>query len=240
MEREAFLRRISERLGRPRPARPSSREPLRLPEPLGVSPLASRPPPADPVLRFKVELEAVGGEVRVAESLCAAHEALRAALASWAAGRVVTWARAEFEAWSVGWLWDELGARAWLEPPLDSEAALRRALLECQIGVTTVDRAIVGTGTLVLTSAPGRPRAVSLLPTVHVALVRESELVADMGQVLSALGAAEPPSAVHFVTGPSRTSDIENDLTIGVHGPAAVSVVLFRDRTGAAQGEPGP
>jgi L-lactate dehydrogenase complex protein LldG len=181
-------------------------------------------------LRFKTELEAVGGMVHVAESLVAAHAALRDELERWTARRVVSWARSEFSGWQLGWLWSEGRARAWLDPPLDSETALRKELLECEVGITAVDHAVIGTGTLVLSATRPRPRSVSLLPTVHVALVRESQLVAKMGEVLRAYRAAPPlPSAIHFITGPSRTSDIENDLTIGVHGPAAVTAIVWRD-----------
>jgi L-lactate dehydrogenase complex protein LldG len=231
MEREAFLRRIRERLGRGRLARAPTREPLRLPEPLVVSPFASRPPPADPVLRFKTELEAVGGVVRIADDLPAAHAALSEELERWDAKRVVSWARSEFSAWQLDWLWGEGRALAWLDPPLDSEAALRAALLECEVGITTVDHAVFGTGTLVLSASRPRPRSLSLLPTVHLALVRQSQFVSRMGEALGPYrtGGALLPSAIHFITGPSRTSDIENDLTIGVHGPAAVSVIVWRD-----------
>jgi L-lactate dehydrogenase complex protein LldG len=173
----------------------------------------------------------VGGMVRVADDLEAAHAALKDELERWTARRIVSWARSEFSGWRLDWLWSEGRARAWLDPPLDSEAALRTALLESEIGITTVDHAVVGTGTLVVSAARPRPRSVSLLPTVHVALVRESQLVARMGEVLGAYraGAGLLPSAIHFITGPSRTSDIENDLTIGVHGPAAVSAIVWRD-----------
>jgi L-lactate dehydrogenase complex protein LldG len=87
----------------------------------------------------------------------------------------------------------------------------------------------VNTGSLVLSASTTRPRQVSLLPTVHLALVREDQLVDRMGEALSSYASGAMPSAVHFVTGPSRTSDIENDLSIGVHGPAAVSVILWRN-----------
>jgi len=66
---------------------------------------------------------------------------------------------------------------------------------------------------------------VSLAPPTHLALARQGQLVPRLSDALSGLGKA-PPSAVHFVTGPSRTSDIENDLSIGVHGPARVFVIV--------------
>lgn len=228
MEREAFLARIRARLGRQGRALPPARVAERLPQPIEVSPFASRPPPADPALRFQSELERVGGEVHIADDLDDARAALAAEIERWDASRVLSWARSEFSDWRVDWLWDERGVLAWGEPPIDDEDALRRALLEAQIGITTVDYAIHTTGSLVLSAAPARPRAMSLLPTVHIALVRESQLRPTMGDALSAFSAGLP-SALYFVTGPSRTSDIENDLTIGVHGPAAVCVILWRD-----------
>ena len=82
-----------------------------------------------------------------------------------------------------------------------------------------------------IAASRARPRGVSLLPSLHVALVRESRIVFRLGEALAhfaALGPFAQPSAVHFITGPSRTSDIENDLTIGVHGPAAVVALVRR------------
>src|SRR5439155_12443073 len=129
---------------------------------------------------------------------------------------------------------------AWVPSPSSTDHALfRERALRADMGITTVDRAIVNTGTLALSASSARPRAVSLLPTVHLALVREDQLVDRLGTALDGYLAHEVmPSAVHFVTGPSRTSDIENDLSIGVHGPAAVSVILWRNarfRTGPVE-----
>jgi L-lactate dehydrogenase complex protein LldG len=107
----------------------------------------------------------------------------------------------------------------------------RARAFKAHVGITTVDHAVVNTGTLALSAGPGRPRSVSLLPSVHLALVRESQLVDRIGIAFESYRGSgrAPSSAVYFITGPSRTSDIENDLTIGVHGPAAVSVILWRD-----------
>ena len=65
---------------------------------------------------------------------------------------------------------------------------------------------------------------------MHVAIVPASRIVATTSDAFADLARrADMPSSVIFVTGPSRTSDIENDLTIGVHGPAAVAVFIVDD-----------
>lgn len=178
--------------------------------------------------RFAHELEAVGAKVRRATRREAVHAALREEIRFLNARRIVTWARSEFAGLGVGFLWDELGARAVGDSGLDQEDSLRGALLEAEVGVTTVQAAVAATGSLVVSAAPGRPRAVSLLPTVHLALVKKSQIVPVMGAAFSHVaGGRGLPSAIHFISGPSRTSDIENDLTIGVHGPAMVIVVIW-------------
>ena len=95
------------------------------------------------------------------------------------------------------------------------------ALAECDLGVTSVDAALPETGTLLLRSSPERPRMVSLLPRVHLAIVRPSALRADVGP---ALAQVRGEGYWVFVTGPSRTSDIELTTTIGVHGPKSLYV----------------
>jgi len=194
-------------------------------------PLGAASSTVDRSARFQFELERVGGKVTLASSLAEVHLSLRAELAFWSAERLVSWAASEFAGWDLEPLLREAGCICYAPEQTD----FRRRAFKAHVGITTVDHAVVNTGTLALSAGPGRPRSVSLLPSVHLALVRESQLVDRIGLPLEAYGGAgtTPPSAVHFITGPSRTSDIENDLTIGVHGPAAVSVIMWRDRTGA-------
>ena len=84
---------------------------------------------------------------------------------------------------------------------------------------------LADTGSVVLGAAPGEPRARSLLPERHISLLREDRILAGLEELFAALG-GELPSALAIVSGPSRSADIEQTLTIGVHGPGEVHVVL--------------
>ncbi|WP_027416963.1 LutC/YkgG family protein [Aneurinibacillus terranovensis] len=97
------------------------------------------------------------------------------------------------------------------------------------IGIAMVDYAIAHTGTVVAMSGNTKGRSVSLLPTVFIAIVRAEDIKTRMGEVVKDLQArfgTNLPAGIHFITGPSRSSDIENDLTIGVHGPGIVYALV--------------
>lgn len=95
------------------------------------------------------------------------------------------------------------------------------------VGITSAQAAIAETGTLVLDSAHERHRLVSLVPPVHIAIVDASTIYATLGETLAMLQNGEELSpAVTFITGPSRTADIELTLTIGVHGPQELYVII--------------
>jgi L-lactate dehydrogenase complex protein LldG len=95
------------------------------------------------------------------------------------------------------------------------------------VGITACDGAIAETGSLVLLSGPGRSRIVSLLPPVHIAIVRRDQLVFTMAEFLAAnTGRLQQAASCTFVTGPSRTADIELTLTLGIHGPGRVVVII--------------
>lgn len=99
-----------------------------------------------------------------------------------------------------------------------------------KLGITTADYAVSETGSVVLIADKKRKRFVSLLPLHHVVLLRDTSIVPTMGEVWRDIRrrfGRNVPSAITFVTGPSRSADIEGDLSIGVHGPAKVSVVLL-------------
>ena len=102
-----------------------------------------------------------------------------------------------------------------------SPYADKHTLAECDLGVTEVDFALPETGTLGLLSSAEKPRAVSLVPRVHLALLGASALRADLHQVFAEM--KHHPYLI-FITGPSRTADIELTVTLGVHGPRALYV----------------
>jgi L-lactate dehydrogenase complex protein LldG len=105
--------------------------------------------------------------------------------------------------------------------------APREAQARADIGVTGCAAAIAETGTLVLLTGAGRPRAASLVPPIHLAVVRRADLVFGMTEFMRdrARDIADATCCT-FVSGPSRTADIELTLTLGVHGPGRVIVVI--------------
>jgi L-lactate dehydrogenase complex protein LldG len=98
------------------------------------------------------------------------------------------------------------------------------------VGVTGSYCAIAETGTLMLLSGPDTPASVSLLPETHVAVVAASRIVAGMEDAWNLARAELPqlPRAVNFVSGPSRTGDIEQTIVLGAHGPYRVHVIVVR------------
>lgn len=101
----------------------------------------------------------------------------------------------------------------------------RRSLMDVSIGVTSADYAIAETGTLVLTSGGEHHRLLSLLPPVHVCVLSATSLVFSFSDLLQVIG-VKPPSSLTCITGPSRTADIEHTVTLGVHGPREVHILL--------------
>jgi L-lactate dehydrogenase complex protein LldG len=114
-----------------------------------------------------------------------------------------------------------------LFPAAKTGASPRAEQAAAEMGITGADAAIAETGSLVLLSGEGKPRAASLLPPAHLAIVRQQDLFASMGEFFAARAEAIAQAAnCTFVTGPSRTADIELTLTLGVHGPGVVVVVI--------------
>jgi L-lactate utilization protein LutC len=85
--------------------------------------------------------------------------------------------------------------------------------------------ALADPGSVVLAASPEEPRARSLLPDVHVTVVPEDRILPGLPELLATVGGSLPSSLV-IVTGPSRSADIEQTLTIGVHGPREEHVVI--------------
>jgi L-lactate dehydrogenase complex protein LldG len=105
-------------------------------------------------------------------------------------------------------------------------------LANCGVGLTAADYAIAETGTIVLSSDQRNALLVSLLPPVHIAWLRSSQIAASLDEVISTLGKErvgrkDPSRSVTLITGPSRTSDVELVLSIGVHGPRELHVIVI-------------
>jgi L-lactate dehydrogenase complex protein LldG len=92
-------------------------------------------------------------------------------------------------------------------------------------GISTALYGLADTGSVVLSSSV-EPRTQSLLPDVHVTLLREDLILPGLDELFAALG-DDLPSALAIVSGPSRSADIEQKLAVGVHGPREVHVVLL-------------
>ena len=101
---------------------------------------------------------------------------------------------------------------------------------QIQAGVTSSAAGVADTGTLVLWPSPGEPRTLSLIPPVHVAVLRASRLYASLPAAVAALQPqGRMPTNLLLVTGPSKTADIQQVLAYGAHGPKELIIVLVDD-----------
>jgi L-lactate utilization protein LutC len=97
---------------------------------------------------------------------------------------------------------------------------------KASVCVEEVDGAVAETGSIICTSKDGRAVQSSLLPAHHVAIVSSQKVYATFEDYFATCGDT-PPTNITFITGPSRTADIELTLTIGVHGPERLSVIVY-------------
>ncbi|HVJ47850.1 LutC/YkgG family protein [Desulfitobacterium sp.] len=116
-------------------------------------------------------------------------------------------------------------------PDSSSERSARiNVAAQAQLGVTGADYGIVQSGTLIQLSNARRGRAVSLVPPRHLAFLAGSKIKDELAEIMEELlTAGAPPAAIEMISGPSRTSDIEMDLSIGVHGPIEVYLVVMTE-----------
>ncbi|MBA4018152.1 MAG: hypothetical protein C0483_13350 [Pirellula sp.] len=106
----------------------------------------------------------------------------------------------------------------------------RGTILAADIGITSADCAVAETGSLVMAHGAGLERIASLLPPVFVAVVERAQIVPDLFDVVAHFGGRLPeklPSNITFITGPSKTGDIESKLVTGVHGPGKWHVIVI-------------
>ena len=117
-----------------------------------------------------------------------------------------------------------------------NEFAVARRAAEAgdRVSVTGAYAGVAETGTLVFVSGRATPTTLNFLPETHVAVLARDRLVAHLEDVWALLrsermeraGVGGPPRTINFVTGPSRTGDIELQLELGAHGPRRLHVLL--------------
>jgi L-lactate dehydrogenase complex protein LldG len=103
-------------------------------------------------------------------------------------------------------------------------------LESCDVGITECDALIAQTGSVLVTARSAGGRALSVLPPHHVVLARRDQLIPDLSDAFALLKkkyGANYPSFISFITGPSRTGDIERILVLGAHGPRKLTVFLL-------------
>jgi L-lactate dehydrogenase complex protein LldG len=129
----------------------------------------------------------------------------------------------------AGSCWAQFGALDWGAQGITMQP--RAANGDDKVGLTGVFCAVAETGTLMLRSSPATDSTNSLVPDTHIAVVPTSRIVRSMeaGWDLLRREHGELPRQVAFVSGPSRTADIELTLVLGIHGPYRVHIVLLRD-----------
>ena len=209
MSREAILDRVQTALGRSagQPPSPPPAPRLRIPS---VS-IEER------IEQFRQALERLAGKFYLAAS----REDARAYVERALAGRGAVASNSPYLA-ECG-----IAGLAGVQSGFTSEPELRAVSAKAPAGITSADYGLADTGTLVLFSSSSEARMISLLPPVHVAVLPRALILTGLDELFTLLpNPAEESSSMLFITGPSRTADIEQILVRGVHGPGEIHVVV--------------
>jgi L-lactate dehydrogenase complex protein LldG len=192
------------------------------------------PPQDDLPAQFAAELARLEGYPHRCADDAAALEAIGAILQRHQAGSVVAWDRAQIGLPGLDELLAEESVHTLDGAIIGSARGAQLAALEpAPVCISGADAGIAESGTLVLRSGTGRGRLASLIAPVHIAVLRRAQIVRGLGQALALIRERHGPdvlldsSNLTLITGPSRTGDIELTLTLGVHGPREIHVVLI-------------
>lgn len=176
--------------------------------------------------RFTENFKSAGGHVVRLSDLDAVKQFITDKATELSAKSIIRQRQPELDALRIEEALPGAKVSTWNSDP--AEAWKARAA-EADIGVVAADYAAAYTGSITVLSSKDKGRSVSLLPTVLLAIVPIERLKTRLGEVLinfDEAGRENLPAGIHFISGPSRSADIENDLTIGVHGPGIVYALI--------------
>lgn len=216
ISREDILSRVRAHLGRTENNAASGR--AALDAYLKARPQGPRPSiDGDLVARFRAKSELLSSTV---EEVATANEVPQAVARYLAAHQLSTTAVC----------WPGLAGLPWGQAGM--EVAARPATGSDLVGITGCFCALAETGTLMLCSGPDTPAATSLLPETHIAIVPAQRILVGMEDAwnLAREELGEMPRAVNFISGPSRTGDIEQTIVLGAHGPYRVHIVIVGEK----------
>lgn len=194
-------------------------------------------PPADDLAeQFATELTRLEGQVYRCAKDKDALEIVRGILQEHQANAVITWELDQIGLAGLDTLLTTLGIRVADSQIAHVGSARKERLQELDpipVCISGVACAIAESGSLVVLSGAGRGRLASLLAPIHIAVVRTTQIYRGLSEALAAVQQQHGPhlfdkhSNLTLITGPSRTADIELTLTLGVHGPREVHVILI-------------
>jgi L-lactate dehydrogenase complex protein LldG len=217
-----FMNYIADKLNRPRVTAPP------------VHPFKGAPvfwnefewPLDERIQRFIENFKAVGGHALHLNDMADASEFITTKAEEMGARYVLRQDEPELAALNLEILEPEASISVW-----NSNAAedWKARAAEADFGIVMADYAAAYTGSVTVLSDKSKGRSVSLLPTVLFVIIPVERLKTRLGEILpdfDRMGRENLPAGIHFISGPSRSADIENDLTIGVHGPGIVYALV--------------
>ncbi len=122
---------------------------------------------------------------------------------------------------------DREGEGVTVHTTFSPDRQLREKTIASFIGITAPDIGVADSATLVQFTATGCPRSTSLVPSIHIAFLKKENLVADLREAYALLRERARLDSYVFITGPSKTADIEAQMVHGAHGPREVHLLLF-------------
>ena len=184
---------------------------------------------ADVIERFVTKYEMLSGQVHQADSAESAVESVLSVLHDAGGTRLAAAELPDALMRTLERRCTDAGVDL-LKPPYDG-STLPGAIDAAHVGVSWAEFAVAEAGALVEFATNDATRLVSTLPRIHLGIVRAEEIresLMDAGPRIRAFMAAQPENAtVTFISGPSRTADIEMRLTLGVHGPEMAHAVIL-------------
>jgi L-lactate dehydrogenase complex protein LldG len=183
----------------------------------------------DPVARFCDELSAAGGHVYRVAGADAAGTCVLELVKTKAAQRIAVGRHPLLDRLKLQERFAGTGVDIVSVDALSPENS-RDPLFAVDLGISTADYLIAGTGSVAVLARPGEPRSLSLLPPVHLVIAETTQVLPDLFDLFQPNVLGDPPgmpSCLSIITGPSKTGDIELRLVTGVHGPGEIHVILI-------------